>query len=472
VRVCDARRSCRIRNLVEDPVRYATTADGVRIAYCETGRGRPILSMPPLPLRHLERELELPEDRQWIERLGRARRVVRYDPRGMGLSSRAGASFTLDSLVLDLAAVVDALQRDDVVLFACLNTVPIAISYAARFPGRISHLILWSPVAKMADATPSQILTLLDVAAKDWELFTEAAANVMVGWSRGEAAHRYADYLRACIDRDTARRLVEGLSSTDVTPLLGEVRVPTLVLHRRDVTTVPVAAAVETAAQIPGAQLVLLDGELMRPGAGDIEQAARAVDVFLGDDATPAFEPRPTANTFRREGEYWTLCFDGTLSRLRDARGLHHIARLLREPGLEVAASELVADGGAQPLDDDAGPVLDQQSKAAYKRRVGELRAEIEAAEANGDANAGGLREDLDFVTRQLSAAVGLGGRDRKASSTAERARLTATKRIKDAIERIRACDPALARHLARTIKTGHLCAYRPDVEAPVAWTF
>jgi len=465
---------------MEPRIQFALTGDGVRIAYATMGTGRPLVFMAPLPFRHVELEWRLPEDRRWLERLTCGREVVRYDPRGLGLSERAVASFDVDALVLDLTAVVDALSGDPLALFACVNSAPIAIAYAARHPERVSHLVLWCPVARMADSMPPQVVTLLDVAENDWMLFTEAAAHVMVGWAKGDAGHRYAEYLRACVTPDVMRPLIVGLRSGDVSELLRAVQAPTLVLHRRDVQSVPMALVSDLAGKIPGARLLVFDGEHMRLGVDDVEGPARAVDEFLGDvGATPrALSPAEAgvlpANAFRHEGDYWTLAFDGRVSRVRDVKGLHHIARLLRDPGLEVPAVALVADLDAPPPHapalGDAGSLLDATAKSAYKRRLAELRREVDEAErANDPAAAERARAELEFIAREVSAAVGIGGRDRKASSGAERARLAVTKRIKDAIARIRAVHPPLAAHLAQTVKTGHLCAYR-DGPPSIAW--
>jgi len=467
------------------PIQFAIAADGARIAYSVSGSGRAVLYMAPLPFRHVELEWKLPEDRIWLERLGKRRRLIRYDPRGLGLSAGQAGDFSLETFVLDLEAVVEAAAAGGpFVLFACLNTAPLAIRYAVLHPGRVSHLVLWCPVARMADSIAPQIDALLDVAARDWELFTETVAHVMVGWSKGEAARRYAGYLRACVAPERMRTLIEEIRPLDVSNQLEAVRAPTLVLHRRGVASIPVALATEISSRIPGARLSILEGDVMRPGVGDCESAAREVDAFLGDESTgsiPDFATEPglaAAQVFHREGEYWTLSFGGQMIRVRDAKGLHHIARLIREPGVEMPATELVmadeeitAPLAASPLG-DAGPVLDEQAKRAYRARLVELRAELDQAEQAGDAaRTERARVEHEFLAAQISAAVGLGGRDRRAASTAERARLTVTKRIKDAIARIRSSHPSLARHLAAGIRTGHFCSYQPEPGPTSNWT-
>jgi hypothetical protein len=77
----------------------------------------------------------------------------------------------------------------------------------------------------------------------------------------------------------------------------------------------------------------------------------------------------------------------------------------------------------------------------------------------------------MERITAHLAATVGFGGRDRTVSSAAERARLTVTKGIKAAVERIRASDRVLGHHLATSIKTGYFCSYTVDPKRPVEWT-
>ncbi len=220
-----------------------------------------------------------------------------------------------------------------------------------------------------------------------------------------------------------------------------------------------------------------------------ISGVRHAYEVRWGG-APPMEPPRMAFDetaAFHCEGEYWTLSFGGTVCRLRDAKGLRHIAHLLRHPGQQFDVRELVidaeapaparaaahvaADGLVVADLGDAGTVLDAKAKAAYKRRLADLREDLEEAEGWNDAGrVEGIRDEIELLTSQLSGALGLGGRDRKVASSAERARLTVTKRIKDALGKIRDGHPALGQHLAARIKTGYLCAYMPDQERRISW--
>jgi hypothetical protein len=187
---------------------------------------------------------------------------------------------------------------------------------------------------------------------------------------------------------------------------------------------------------------------------------------------------------FRREGEYWTIAFEGDAFRLRDLKGLRYVARLLAEPDrefhvLDLAATESrpdVLEGGAEPSLEssglgDAGEVLDPRAKAAYRSRLAELEEEIEEARGFGDAErAARADEEREFIAREIARAVGLGGRDRRAASSSERARGSVTRAIRAALARVREHSPALGRHLDRTIGTGTFCSYAPDPRALVDW--
>lgn len=200
----------------------------------------------------------------------------------------------------------------------------------------------------------------------------------------------------------------------------------------------------------------------------------------------PAARPpeRSPERRFRREGEYWTIAFEGEAIRLRDSKGLVYLAHLLRHPEEDVHALALIAlvrrDDGAPagaggsslaPALGDAGPALDPAAKTAYRSRLDGLRTELAEAEANNDAaRATGMRDEIAFLSRELAAAVGLGGRDRPVGAAAERARVNVTRAISDAVKRIREHAPELARHLDAAIRTGTWCSYRPPRRDDLAW--
>jgi non-specific serine/threonine protein kinase len=181
-------------------------------------------------------------------------------------------------------------------------------------------------------------------------------------------------------------------------------------------------------------------------------------------------------SVFIRQGDYWTIRYQGEVAILKATRGLDCLCYLLRHPARDVHVSELLARPIDLPLPaffQDGGPILDSQAKAEYKRRINELRNDLEEAERFNDSyRATKVRSDMDAIAEQLAAAVGLGGRNRRSSSDAERARSAVTKRIKEAINRIGKVMPAFGRHLAARIKTGYFCSYNPHPDRPVTWKF
>jgi hypothetical protein len=119
----------------------------------------------------------------------------------------------------------------------------------------------------------------------------------------------------------------------------------------------------------------------------------------------------------------------------------------------------------------DVGPRLDAQARAAYTRRLHELRDELAEAQRLSDSlRATQAQAEMDFLAHELAAAIGLGGRNRPDGSIAERARSTVTKSIKASVQKIRAHHPALGHHLATRIKTGTFCRYLPEPDTPLFW--
>lgn len=188
-------------------------------------------------------------------------------------------------------------------------------------------------------------------------------------------------------------------------------------------------------------------------------------------------------DVFRREGDYWMVAYVGRTVRVRDLKGMRYLAQLLGDPGRERHVLDLVAleRGTATDLGDalsrsraafgDAGDVLDGRAKEAYRRRLAEIEEDIDEARALGDmGRAEQARTEREFLVRELAHAVGLGGRNRRAASASERARVAVTRAIRYAMARIEAHHPACAEHLERSIRTGTYCAYLPDRPAPDGW--
>jgi hypothetical protein len=189
---------------------------------------------------------------------------------------------------------------------------------------------------------------------------------------------------------------------------------------------------------------------------------------------------------FLHQNDYWIIRYHGHTALLKSTRGLDCLAILLRNSRREFHVRELLA----RPLDAStlsaaavhahvmgrlyAGiPVLDERAKGEYRRRLDELRQDLNEAERlNDPQRKTEAQNEIQAIAGYLASAVGLGGRDRRASCDAERARSAVTKCIKKAIQRIGDAIPSLGYHLASRIKTGYFCSYNPHPDRPVTWKF
>jgi tetratricopeptide (TPR) repeat protein len=228
----------------------------------------------------------------------------------------------------------------------------------------------------------------------------------------------------------------------------------------------------------------------------DLERMIQRLDAVVDADGTAAgtSEHRlgpstaPTVGTstctLRRDGDFWTVMTPRGSTHVRDAKGMRHLATLLAQPGrpihvLDLAGGHAGALGvpGADEVVDvedagvgfvagfgDAGEVLDDTAKNAYRRRLGELDEAIaEAEEFNDIGRAAQLGTERDMLIEQLAQAVGLGGRDRRAVSVSERARVNVTRAIRSAIRKIGELDRDAGHYLDTTVVTGTYCVFDPQ---------
>ncbi len=163
----------------------------------------------------------------------------------------------------------------------------------------------------------------------------------------------------------------------------------------------------------------------------------------------------------RRDGDVWALeCEGGACLRLRDGKGMRYLERLMGAPGQEVHVLDLV---GADEKPADAGVVLDAKAKDQYRARLEDLKDQLQEATRLGDpGRAARAQAEIDAIAESLASAVGLGGRDRVAASNVERARINVQRRLRDALDRIGALDPAVGRYLTAAVRTGTYCCFTP----------
>jgi pimeloyl-ACP methyl ester carboxylesterase len=490
---------------VQQQIGFCNTADDARIAYATVGSGPALLVASPGPS-HLGVEWEEPRFRDFWETIGQHHMVVRYDRHGCGLSDRSRSDFSLDAEIRTIEAIVKEIGLNSFVLWGQRHGAPPAIGYAVKFPNRVSRLILYGSYAREGLPNHPGIEPYRELVLRNWPMASMALAETLLGSAVDTASLRwFLRIWREGVASEMVDRLSTFWSKTDVRDLLPKVSVPTLVVHYRNDRYVPFEAGRELAALIPGARFVPLEGDAHIFYFGNTRPLRRAIAEFLGDpieeDRQPSAnsaksQPTPEAQggVFRREGEFWTIACRGEVFRIKDVRGLAYIAYLLGHPGEEFHVLSLAsktggrqgeADALAEPATEeqaahfdltvsrmgDAGEMLDAQAKAAYKRRTAELREQLEEArELNQLEVVDRLEDEIETLGRELSRAVGLDGRDRRAASAAERARINVTRAIKIALERIAEHNPALASLLTSSIRTGTFCSYTPDAHLPASW--
>jgi class 3 adenylate cyclase len=213
--------------------------------------------------------------------------LVTYDSRGSGLSDRSAIDFSIAALMRDLDAVVERTGFESFVLATPGTGAPIAVTYAATHPERVSHLILADGHASFSDFAESPVykagVPLLDA---DWVLFTETFAQVLYFHANPEFGRRYAEYMRACVEPEAMRAVWKAWTTRDVSALLLQVTSPTLVIQNRNNRWFPIAAGQRLAAGIPNARLALIDDITYAPLPNLIEEFVEGVPVAALNDAT------------------------------------------------------------------------------------------------------------------------------------------------------------------------------------------
>jgi class 3 adenylate cyclase len=370
---------------MEPQIRYARTSDGVNIAYNVSGRGPALVSMPDGPWNHCELMWQPPEGRRWLEALGRRRTVICYDGRGSGLSERDVARFSVETMVLDLEAVVSEVGLDRFAIFAITAAAAPAITYAVSHSQNVSHLMLWHCAARSTEwMTAPQNRALGQLPAADWVLFTETAARFALGFAQDEAAQGVAGVLRACVTPETMLNMYDAIQQFDVAHLLPAITAPTLVLHRRDFRWTPLAAARELAASIPGARLIVFEGSGGAPFVENTEAVVAAIDEFmgLGKGSEPA---RPGVDAGTAAALVAVILFADVVDSTGLTERLGDAAFRDKARDLDAALRAIIRDSAGTPIE---GKLLGDGVLATFTS----ARQAIEAALACGRAgDEGGL---------------------------------------------------------------------------------
>jgi DNA-binding CsgD family transcriptional regulator/pimeloyl-ACP methyl ester carboxylesterase len=271
------------------PVQYVPTGDGYKIAYSVTGEGQPLVLMPAFPFNHIQ--LYWTEEtwyQAWLRGLASRFRLVQYDSRGQGMSTRGiPKDLSFRDLERDLEAVVGRLQLDGFVLMTRGASGHVAVHYSIKHSERVRALV-WNAASLDAADVPALYLTL---AEQNWDVFLKTVAGV----SQADELDAPVRRLQQTSTQADWLALVRAAKQSTVAAELPLLKTPTLLLHPRDFM-LSLEASSEVTAAIPDARMVALDG----PNFGDVEQGLMAIDEFLAGLPPGVGQPAASRGSLRQ----------------------------------------------------------------------------------------------------------------------------------------------------------------------------
>ena len=249
-------------------IRYVNTPDGARLAWAESGTGPAVVKAANW-LTHLEYEWESPIWKHWLQFFSAHFRFIRYDERGCGMSEWRTGELDVDAWTSDLESVIGAAKPEGSMTLLGISQGAVAcIAYAIRHPERVGRLILYGGYAHGAfkrgtEATQATYHAIIELARVGWgsnnESFRQVFTSRFIPGGTHEQLHWFNELCLKSTTGDIAARLLDARGSVDIESMLGQVRVPTLVLHARDDEVVPVTEGRLLASAIAGAEFIELD---------------------------------------------------------------------------------------------------------------------------------------------------------------------------------------------------------------------
>ena len=345
----------------EQTIRF-TRGRGRRIAWTQSGDGPPLV-IAGWWMSHLELNWGEPRFRAFADALGRHRTVIRYDAPGIGASLDGELpSASIEEEAEALGAVLEAAGAGPVDLMAASSGGPIGIAYAAAHPERVRRLVLYGAYASgsgIADARTRAAIAHL--VREHWGLGSRVLADVFMPGADAAEREAFVDFQRRAATAERAARALEAVYAFDVAARLGQVRVPAVVLHRREDRAIPFELGRQLAAGLPDATFVALRGSDHYPWLGDAEQLLRALLHAIGieDGAGASLAPGAPSATrggaaepdlTARETEVLTLIAGGLSDReiaerlVLSPHTIHrHVANLRTKLGLPTRAAVVAA---------------------------------------------------------------------------------------------------------------------------------
>ena len=278
--------------MADQKLGFCTTTDGVRICYATVGEGPPLVKAPNW-LTHLEFEWQSPIWSHWWEELSAHHTLIRFDQRGSGLSDWVVEDLSFDAWVSDLEAVVDALHLETFVLLGISQGGSVAVEYAARHPEKVEKLLLYGSYSSgflkrggSVEEHEARVTLTRHGWGRDDPTYRAIFTSGFMPDATAEQASWFNELQRITSSPENAARLLDVSSNVDVSDLLGQISVPTLVLHCRDDGIVPFELGRRMAAMIPNARFVALEGQnhLILEDDPAWPRFMQAVSTFLAED--------------------------------------------------------------------------------------------------------------------------------------------------------------------------------------------
>jgi pimeloyl-ACP methyl ester carboxylesterase/DNA-binding CsgD family transcriptional regulator len=272
-------------------IQFCTSLDGTRVAFASCGAGPPLVRAAQW-ISHLDFDRDNPVIGPWLSLLARRHTLIRYDPRGCGLSDRDGREFSLPKQVEDLEAVIEAAGSKRFALFGATAGAVTAVTYAARHPERVSHLIIYGGFARgrfvrTAAHDTEEAELQLKATELGWDsensAFRQIHISQLIPGATAEQSRALTDLMRISMPPTNAAMILKLYFAADLRDIAPKVRCPTLVLHARQDARVPFEEGRLLAGLIPGARFVSLESRnhLLLASEPAWQQLADELDRFL-----------------------------------------------------------------------------------------------------------------------------------------------------------------------------------------------
>jgi serine/threonine protein kinase len=294
---------------LHEPTRWVAAGD-LNIALQQFGSGPNNVLFVPSWVSHVEAAWRFPPYASFMSRLGQFARVTVFDKRGTGMSDRIGSPVPIEERMLDIPAILDALELESVVLFGMQDGAALASVFAAAQPERVEGLICYASARRLLEAADYPF-------GMPAPMFAEICGAVMAHWGTPlfadfaapslaqdpEFLAWWSEYMRNGASPGTAKWMLELNATMDIAPVLPAIGVPTLVAHRRGDRMMPLPGGKMVADGILGARWIEFDGDDHLPWVGDSDSLLAVIAEFLADLEQLPRHPRRLLSLLAADGQ-------------------------------------------------------------------------------------------------------------------------------------------------------------------------